>query len=73
MAAPPGTWLRVRNTSTGAVMDGVVVGAGRDTGFEIVGMVAFPAEEAARVADATADDALVVMVGHGSGTTGQGG
>jgi hypothetical protein len=73
VAAAPGTWLRVRDTSTGAVVDGVVVGAGHDTGFEIVGMVAFPAEDAARVADATADDALVVMVGHGSETPGQGG
>ena len=69
----PGTWLRVRITSNGAVMDGVVVEAGNDNGFEIDGMVAFPPEEAATVADAAADDAIVVMVGHGTGTTDQDG
>lgn len=63
----PGTSIRVRQPLTGELIEGVVVDSGADNGFGVIGMVAFPATHAAKVADAAAADALVVMVGHRGG------
>jgi hypothetical protein len=48
------------------IVDGIVVEAGIDNGFETIGMVAFAPSDAPRVANAAAHDALIVMVGFGS-------
>ena len=69
VATAPGTRLRIRQGHNGAFLDGILVETGTDNGYEIVGMVAFPAHDAPKAAAAAADDALVVMVGHeGRGT-----
>lgn len=73
IAVAPGTRLRVRYGPSGDIAEGVVVGALDHAGFEVIGTVAFPEEDAAMVAAATADDALVVMIAHDSGAESPGG
>ncbi len=58
---PPGTPIRVALEDE--VVEGLIVGEPTDTGFELSGSVAFPSEDAARVAIAAGDNALVVMIG----------
>ena len=68
---PPGTPVRVALGEV--VVDGMTVGEPDDSGFEIVGSVAFPATDAAQVAMAASTSALVVMIGAGTfepGSTG---
>ena len=57
----PGTPIRV--TTGEVVVTGILRGEVVDTGYELVGPVAFPADDAARVADAVANGAVVVMIG----------
>ncbi|MEA2000773.1 MAG: hypothetical protein U9N84_02640 [Actinomycetota bacterium] len=74
MATAPGTPLRLLlndvfatgTVAEGTIVDGIVVAAGIDTGFETIGMVAFAPVDAPRVANAAAHDALIVMIGFGS-------
>ena len=59
--AAPGTPVRVALDEQYA--DGVVAGALIDSGYEISGPVAFPPDQADRVAAITADHTPVVMIG----------
>ena len=60
-AIGPGTPIRV---ATGdSVVTGILSGEVVDTGYELLGPVAFPADDAARVAAAAANGAVEVMIG----------
>ncbi len=67
IAATPGTRLRLLNSITGELVDGILAMAGTDDGFETVAMVAFSPDDAPRAAQTVASDAFVVMIGHGDG------
>ena len=60
----PGTPIRVLIGDE--VAEGFAVGETSDSGYELVSMVAFAAADADQVAAASADDALVVMIGAAS-------
>ncbi len=57
----PGTRVRVGLEET--MVEGIVAGPISDTGFEVNGPIAFPAAQAAQVAAAAGNSALVVMIG----------
>ena len=59
----PGTAVRVVVGDN--VVDGLLIDEPSDNGFEVIGSVAFAPDQATRVAAASADDALVVMIGTG--------
>jgi hypothetical protein len=61
--APPGTPIRLVLDDPDAVVEGVLLEAGIETGFEMIGMVAFAPSDASRVAAASGNGALVVMIG----------
>jgi hypothetical protein len=61
--APPGTPIRLVLEDAGAVVEGILLEAGIEDGFETVGMVAFSPSDAPRVAAASTNSALVVMIG----------
>ena len=60
----PGTPIRVSARDT--VVTGILSGEVVDNGYEFVGPVAFPANDAALVAAAAASDTVVVMIGSAS-------
>lgn len=57
----PGTPVRV--AVNGDFADGVVAGALSDNGYEVTGSVAFPPDQASRVAELAADSTVIVMIG----------
>ena len=59
-----GTPIRV--AVGGTVVTGILGGEVVDTGYQYVGPVAFPADDAALVAEAVASGAVVVMIGSAS-------
>ena len=76
--AAPGTAIRLVLDSAGTVVEGVLLEGGIEDGFETIGMVAFAAADATRVAAALGDAAastsnsLVVIIGvpdHAVGST----
>lgn len=62
-SAPPGTLIRLVLGDAGEVVEGILLEAGIEDGFETVGMVAFSRFDAPRVAAASTNSALVVMIG----------
>lgn len=67
VAATPGTRLRLLNSVTGELVDGVLATTDTDDGFATVVMVAFSPDDAPRAAQTVASDAFVVMIGQGDG------
>ena len=63
--AAPGTRIRLVLEGN-AVVEGLLIEAGVDNGFETVAMVAFAPADAPLVAAASSNSALVVMMGTGS-------
>ena len=67
VAATPGTPLRLLDSFTGEIVDGILATAGTDDGFDTVAMVEFSPDDAQRAAQTVAGDAFVVMIGHSDG------
>ncbi|MDJ0499184.1 MAG: hypothetical protein QNJ89_15225 [Acidimicrobiia bacterium] len=65
VSAAPGTRLRLLNSITGELVDGILTVGGTDDGFETVAMVAFSPGDALRAAQTVTSDAFVVMIGQG--------
>ncbi len=63
--AVPGSAIRVVLTG-GTIVEGIIMDAGIENGFETYSMVGFPASEAPQVAQAAANDTLIVMIGSTS-------
>jgi hypothetical protein len=61
--ASPGTPIRLVLDDAGAVVEGVLLEAGIEDGFETIGMVAFAPSDATRVAASSTSNSLVVMIG----------
>ena len=73
IAATPGTRLRLLNSFTGDIVEGILATPGTDEGYETMAMVAFSPNDAPRAAQTVAGDAFVVMIGHGDGVAGSNG
>lgn len=71
--APPGSPIRLVLGDEGQVVEGILIEAGVESGFETISMVAFAPSDATRVAAASSNSALVVMIGVGTNEHGPNG